>query len=1012
MAVYAEVVVNRSIIQRRRISDDSKNSLELRELSDTRLKTFHYHIPPHLENSLQPGHLVSVPFRHQQLQGVVIALGNSSPVEKTRPVEAILDSQPLVNATQIDLARWMAREYLAPLSICLNYFLPPGANRQPVSVVEVAANAAPVNLTPLEQALFIFLKQQKKPVLLEGLEKKVVKSLAKKKLVNIRATLSKPKVGPRMERSVELLVLPDEFDDVLALLGRPSKQAAVLRHLMELDDPFPTVAAVKKAVGCTDSPVKALVEKGWLEILPAQTFVAAKPAKSGRSGVNSQPDLSESCANLLERLQQSGPILLDALSKEAGALQTLSEKDLIVQFNEPPRLTLRLLREDVPEAVIQLRGTQRHAAVLNLLAAEDGPVWIGWIYAQTKATLKTLQDLSRVEAIAFDQARRWRDPLADRVFTLDTPPILTPEQRVLMDVVLPALGKYGRPFLIHGVTGSGKTEIYLQAIGKVLEQGEEVIFLVPEVMLATQIVQRVQARFPGKTALWHSALSPGERFDTWERVRQGDLPVVVGPRSALFAPLKNLGLIIIDEEHEPAYKQEHPPTFHARDVAIEYARLKDIPLIMGSATPDVVSYRKAERGEYHLLHLPNRILAHKKHLAVQEMLLSRGAGGQGSRGAGGQVGGGAGEWGAQATNDKGPVLSLSKGQMTEDVVALPLPPVEIVDLREELKSGNRTIFSRALQQGIEKTLKAGEQVILFLNRRGTATFVNCRDCGYVMVCPQCDTTLTYHAPAQQMVCHYCGYQSGVPQTCPECHGKRIKYFGLGTERVEAHLRRMFPYARPIRLDQDTTRRRDSHYTFLQHFVEGRANVMIGTQMVAKGLDLPLVTLVGVISADTALYLPEFRAAERTFQILTQVAGRAGRSPLGGRVIVQTYTPEQPALLAAAEHDYLSFYEDELRFRYEQGYPPFKRLARLTYSAYGQEKSQAAAQEMANRLRLWVAQQGFPAVQIIGPAPMYVQRIRSRYRWQILVRAPNPPQVLGPVPLPLGWKVDIDPVSLL
>ena len=977
MAAYAKIVVNRPIIQRWRVPDGQKSSLELRELADTRLKTFHYHIPSHLENILEPGHLVSVPFRHQQLQGVVIALSDSSPVEKTRPVEAILDSQPLVSAIQIELARWMAREYLAPLSVCLNYFLPPGANRQPVTVVEAIADAPAAELTPLEQALLIFLKQQKKPVSLEGLEKQVVQSLTKKKLVSIRATLSKPKVGPRVERSVELLISPDEFDDVLTLLGYPSSQAAVLRHLVELDDPFPTFKAVKEAVGCTDSPVKALAEKGWLEILPAQTFVAAKPTAN-------QSDFP-----LLDYLQQTGPTLLDALSEKADALQVLLEKGLIVQFDEPSRLTLRLLRENVPDAVIQLRRTQRHAAVLDLLATEDGPVWIGWIYAQTEASLKTLQDLSRVEAIAFDEARRWRDPLADRIFTLDTPPTLTPEQRALMNVILPALDKYGNPFLIHGVTGSGKTEIYLQAIDRMLKQGKEVIFLVPEVMLATQIVQRVQARFPGKTALWHSALSPGERFDTWERVRQGDLPIVVGPRSALFAPLKNLGLIIIDEEHEPAYKQEHAPTFHARDLAIEYAKLKDIPLIMGSATPDVVSYRKAERGEYHLLHLPNRILAHKKHLAVQEMLLSRGVGEQGSRG-----------------------TASDKGQMTNDVVALPLPPVEIVDLREELKAGNRTMFSRLLQQGIEETLKAGQQVILFLNRRGTATFVNCRDCGYVMACPQCDTTLTYHAPNQQMVCHYCGYRSGVPQTCPECHGKRIKYFGLGTERVEAALRRRFPYARPIRLDQDTTRRRGSHYTFLQHFVEGRANVMIGTQMVAKGLDLPLVTLVGVISADTALYLPEFRAAERTFQILTQVAGRAGRSPLGGRVIVQTYTPEQPALLAAAEHDYLSFYGDELRFRYEQGYPPFKRLARLTYSAHGQEKSQAAAQEMADRLRLWVAQQGFPAVEVIGPAPTYVQRIRSKYRWQILLRAPNPSQVLGPVPLPLGWKVDIDPVSLL
>jgi primosomal protein N' (replication factor Y) len=263
-----------------------------------------------------------------------------------------------------------------------------------------------------------------------------------------------------------------------------------------------------------------------------------------------------------------------------------------------------------------------------------------------------------------------------------------------------------------------------------------------------------------------------------------------------------------------------------------------------------------------------------------------------------------------------------------------------------------------------------------------------------------------------MACHYCGYRAEVAGTCPVCNNSRIRYFGLGTERVEEALRQSFPQARPIRFDRDTTRKIGSHYAFLQEFVEGRANVMIGTQMVAKGLDLPLVTLVGVISADTALYLPDFQAAERTFQVLMQVAGRAGRSPLGGRVILQTYTPDQPAIIAASQHDYLGFYQEELRFRYEQGYPPFKRMARLLYTSSGRQRSFATAEEIARRLRLWVAQQGFPAVEIIGPAPAYVQHVRSKYRWQIIVRAPNPADVLGPVPLPPGCRVDIDPVNLL
>lgn len=346
-------------------------------------------------------------------------------------------------------------------------------------------------------------------------------------------------------------------------------------------------------------------------------------------------------------------------------------------------------------------------------------------------------------------------------------------------------------------------------------------------------------------------------------------------------------------------------------------------------------------------------------------------------------------------------------------VALPLPKVEVVDLREELKAGNRTIFSRALQSAMRETLRREEQILLFLNRRGAASFVICRDCGYVARCRHCETTLTYHASGELMVCHYCGHREKTPERCPQCKSDKIRYFGLGTQRVEESVKNMFPQAQVIRWDWDTTRQQGSHDVFLQHFLSGRANVMVGTQMVAKGLDLPLVTLVGVISADTALYLPDFRAAERTFQLLMQVAGRAGRSPLGGRVIVQTYNPDQVAVQAASQHDYLGFYETELAFRQEQRYPPFKRLALLLYSGSGPERSADEAYRLADRLRLYIERQGLPAVEIIGPTPDYVPRVRSQYRWHILLRAQDPAAVLRPLlPLPRGWRVDIDPVTLL
>ena len=991
MCSYAEVVVNRPILQRQKVAQAETTQIEWYEQAETRLKTFHYHLPESLKGQLKPGHLVAVPFRRQLLQGVVVALSHTSPVAETRPIEAILDPQPIFTLTQLELANWLAREYLAPLATCLNYFLPPGANRQPITVVEAIPEAAlrqvqgepvelPADITALERALYLRLQQQK-PIPLEDLDAHVVAGLVQKGLVRRRATLSKPKVGPRIEQTVQLLIHPDEIEEALLALGHSSRQADILLYLAGLNDPLPSIESVQQAVDCTVAQLKALEKKGWLVLHPRQTLAAlspAAPAEPALAGLS--PEQTQTLARLREA---KTPLATTAIGLAKSSLRELVAAGLITVFEEPARAALSLPHERVLETVIALRGATRHAAVLNLLAAEEGSIWIGWIYAQTEATTKTLQDLATAGLVALDEARYWRDPLAGRTFTTSAPPPLSAEQGAIFEAICKTLDRHDKPYLIHGVTGAGKTEIYLRVMELVLRENRGVIFLTPEVMLATQIVERVQARFPGQVALWHSSLSPGERFDAWERVRAGELSIVVGPRSALFAPLQNPGLIIIDEEHEPAYQQDRTPTFHAREAAITYARLTNIPLIMGSATPDVVSYRKAQRGEYHLLSLPNRILAHKKHLAVQASLLKR-----------------------------PPKTPTTMAAQPADFITLPLPPVEVVDLREELQAGNRSIFSRALAQSIRETLAAGEQVILFLNRRGTATFVNCRDCGYVIACPRCDTTLTYHASHELLACHYCGYREPMPAECPICHRTRIRYFGLGTERVEAALRQAFPEARPIRFDQDTTRQAGSHYALLQQFVEGRANVMIGTQMVAKGLDLPLVTLVGVISADTGLYLPDFRAAERTFQVLMQVAGRAGRSPLEGRVIIQTYTPDQPAIIAASKHNYLGFYNEELRFRYEQGYPPFKRIARLRYSSSGYEKSRQAAEAMADQLRLWVEQQGLPAVEIIGPAPAYVQRLGSKFRWQIIIHAPNPARVLGSVPLPLEWQVDIDPVSLL
>ncbi len=1010
--MYAEVIVDRPIIKRDQREYDEVRFPESVEpegpadevLPDNPLAlTFHYRIPPHLAAQIQPGQMVAVPFRSEQLTGVVVALSETSPIEATKPIADILDATPVLSPAQLRLARWLADETLAPLSACVRLFLPPGSGRKSEWVLKATGAAPPVDLNAPEQILLTYLQRQGSLPLAE-VEAGVAETLLARGLARKEAVLSQPRVGPKIDRTVELLIPPEEVEAVLPTLGRASKPAEILTYLAELDDPLPALAEVLAQTGGSREQVKALAQRGWVELIPKQTHLALTPALQS---LKKQPDFKLDAA--LAELTGSGPeqtalrylfaqnqpVLLDDMlaAAESGqpTLNALLKKEFVARFDEPERVALTLPVDRLTEAIIELRGSHKQTQVLRLLAAEDGPVWVGWVYAQTEADLPTLKVLAGANLISMDDARRWRDPLAGRSFTLDAPPTLSEEQQAVWAEVAAAWKKRqsgAKPILIHGVTGSGKTEIYLRAIAAALEAGYGAIMLVPEITLATQTVERVAARFPGQTAVWHSALGPGERYDTWERVRQGDLPIVVGPRSALFAPVPKLGVIIVDEEHEPAYKQrDRTPIFHAREAALELGRLSQALVIMGSATPDVVTYRKAERGEYHLLTLPYRILAHAKHLAVQQALVKR------MKGFDGQP-------------------SAVSGHPSS-FVTLPLPMVEVVDLREELKAGNRTIFSRALQSAMRETLRREEQILLFLNRRGAASFVICRDCGYVARCPRCETTLTYHASGELMVCHYCGHREKTPERCPQCGGDKIRYFGLGTQRVEEAVKSMFPQAQVIRWDWDTTRQQGSHDVFLQHFLSGRANVMVGTQMVAKGLDLPLVTLVGVISADTALYLPDFRAAERTFQLLMQVAGRAGRSPLGGRVIIQTYNPDQVAVQAASQHDYLGFYQTELAFRQEQRYPPFKRLALLLYSGSGPERSAVEAYRLADRLRLYIERQGLPAVEVIGPTPDYVPRVRSQYRWHILLRAHNPAAVLRPLlPLPLGWRVDIDPVTLL
>ena len=662
--------------------------------------------------------------------------------------------------------------------------------------------------------------------------------------------------------------------------------------------------------------------------------------------------------------------------------QVKPKTEVIVHLAAPPG----------EEAWAALSRAPQQRAVLRYVQGEaekEGfpfPISLPELCRRTGATRSAVDGLVTRGLLTLSQREVRRDPLAGRDFVTTEPPKLTLDQELAWQSIATALGTtHAKVFLLHGVTGSGKTEIYLRALAEVLRLGGQGIVLVPEIALTPQTIRRFAARFRDRLAVLHSGLSAGERYDEWRRIRAGIADVVIGPRSALFAPLPRLKLIVLDEEHEWTYKQQEMPCYHARDVAIKLAELTGAVVILGSATPDIVSYYRAQHGEYALLRLPKRIMAHQRRVEQQRQQLN-------------------------VVDQAGQVRGLGPGY--SEACYMDLPPVEVVDLRVELRTGNRSPFSRALQQAMQVALAAQQQVILFLNRRGAASFVMCRDCGHVIKCPGCAGTLTYHADSDDLLCHHCNYHCSVPSVCPQCGSKRIRLFGIGTQKVEELVRDFFPEARVLRWDRDVTGGKDAHEELLTEFVEHRADVLVGTQMIAKGLDLPLVTLVGVVTADTALHLPDFRASERTFQLLTQVAGRAGRSILGGKVIVQTYAPQHFCIQAASRHDYEGFYQQELEFRRQQRYPPFNRLVRLLFNHSSAKKCEEEGEKLQQLLRSKVARLGITGVDIIGPVPCFVERLRGRYRWQIVLRGPDPARILADLPLPLGWQVDVDPVSLL
>jgi len=679
---------------------------------------------------------------------------------------------------------------------------------------------------------------------------------------------------------------------------------------------------------------------------------------------------------VIEALRSESPLKLDTLRSRTGRqltsvlpdLEALGWIERIRRVDQhraelPTRRFIRLIDDDpeLPGTAKRQRevvDALRHFARMRRSGESDlvDEAAFRDKIDVTRAIINALRDKGVIEEVELREENAPRPQPAPA-------PRLTPMQERVWSAFRKDLESGDpTPSLLFGVTGSGKTEIYLRAVGWALSRGRGAIVLVPEIGLATQVVRRFIDRFPGRVVVLHSGLKDATRLDAWEGIAEGRFDVVVGPRSALFAPIPVPGLIVIDEEHDSAYKQDVEPRYHAREVAKYLARQHGAALIMGSATPAIESAWHADRGDYRKLILPDR---------VSPAVIDQDSGSAGS---------------------------------------LELPGVSIVDLRTELKVGHVSLLSRPLQENVIGSLERGEQAILLLNRRGQSTVVLCRSCGRRLICPFCDIPMVYHRDLQILICHRCNHQDAPPHRCPECFGQ-LDYFGAGTQRVEEEVRHLYPGATVLRWDQDSVRRQGGYDSMLRRVERREVDVVVGTQMVAKGFDLPGVTTIGVISADTMVHLPDFRGPERTFQLLTQVAGRAGRRGPGSKVVIQTYTPRHYAIQAAARHDYDAFYAEEIGFREQHQFPPFTRLIRYVVRRDKERQAALEAENIAREVARHARWAGV-TIDILGPTPAFAARVRGQYQWQLVVRTREMEQLLDGLPAPPGWVVDVDPQSMM
>ena len=864
--------------------------------------TFSYRVPP--GRVVAAGEVVHVPFGRRTLQGIIVEGPTDLPgfAGEIRELDPSIEGAPHLGAQQLELAAWIAREYLAPPWEAHALMLPPGSGERPHTLVVRGQADAAKALSERQQQLYELLDETPKDVAelraatsSRGFEA-ALGALVRRGLAERRYELGRPRGRPRVVEVLRLKAPPQRAQQFAQEIEgrRASRRARALRALLDADGPIAFDELAKIARGAP--AVETLIEDGQLAV-DGQRLVSL------------------------------------ALTPEA-ALERIRE------------LT-RTRAQDAAARLLERFGADPEAALpVADLARELG--------SGTGEALQALQDAGLVY---IEEVLDRRDPLRNLDFVGRPPVDLIFEQRAAALVIRGAIDRTdGSALLLQGVTGSGKTEVYLDALQHTVEQGKRGLVLVPEIALTPQTVARFAARFPHRVGVLNSSLTVGEAYDEWQATAAGAYDVVIGSRSAIFAPQPELGLIVIDEAHEWTYKQQDPaPRYDARTVAQHLAALSGATLVYGTATPDAERWYAAAEGRILRVDLPRRMRAVRQPDGETRV------------------------W-----PDEG------------------LPEVEVVDVR-----GQRSLFSGQLVEALGEALDRDEQALLFLNRRGFAGYLLCPR-GHSPVCSSCDVSLSLHDPPGRLLCHQCNRSRRLPPHCSECNGT-LRPSRAGTQAVEREVRRLFPTARVVRWDRDTARRREQHEEIFGQLQRHEADVLVGTQMIAKGLDLPLITLVGVVLADHGLRGGDFRARERTFQLLEQVAGRAGRAERHGRVIVQTLSPEDRAIEALVAHDVDGFFEEELRWRAEFGYPPFQRLARLLFAHTSGDYAVEEAHRMQAELRKIAS--GLPGVDVLGPAPPQIARLRGRHRWALLVRAPDPAELLREVEFPPGWVVDIDPVTL-